>query len=60
MRRISAMLGILIIVGLVCILMWRVYLHHRQSGDQSDEPGVIAAGRTSAPSVARPLLYLPA
>ena len=37
------MLGILIIVGLVCILIWRVYLHHRQSGDQSDEPGVIAA-----------------
>ncbi len=51
MRRISAMLGILIIVGLVCILMWRVYQHHRQSGDQSDEPGVIAA-LTSAPSVA--------
>jgi hypothetical protein len=57
MRRISAMLGILVIVGLVCILMWRVYLHHRQSGDQSDEPGVIAAC-TSAPSVARPLLSL--
>ena len=55
MRRISAMLGILIIVGLVCILMWRVYLHHRQSGDDSDEPGVIAA-LASPPSVARPLL----
>jgi hypothetical protein len=42
-RRIGAMLGMIIIVGLVCILMWRVYLHHRQSGDESDEPGVIAA-----------------
>jgi hypothetical protein len=55
MRRIGAMLGIVIIVGLVCILMWRVYLHHRQSGDESDEPGVIAV-LANPPVVACPLL----
>ncbi len=42
-RRIGAMLGIVVIVGLVLFLMWRVYLHHRQVGDEDEEPGVIAA-----------------
>ena len=44
-RRLSAMLGIVIIVGLVLFMMWRVYQHHRQAGDEDDEPGVIAAIR---------------
>ena len=35
-----------IIVGLAILLAWRVYLHHIQSGDQQDEPGVIAAAAT--------------
>lgn len=42
-RRISAVLGILAIVVLVLLLMWRVYLHHRAGGDEDDEPGVIAS-----------------
>ena len=42
-RRIGAMLGIVVIVGLVFFLMWRVYQHHRQAGDEDEEPGVIAA-----------------
>jgi hypothetical protein len=42
-RRIGAMLGIVMIVGLVFFLIWRVYLHHRQAGDEDEEPGVIAA-----------------
>lgn len=36
------MLGIVIIVSLAVLLIWRVYLHHTQAGDQDDEPGVIA------------------
>lgn len=46
-RRISAVLGILAIVVLVLLLMWRVYLHHRAGGDEDDEPGVIASLSTS-------------
>jgi hypothetical protein len=37
------MLGIVVIVGLVFFLIWRVYLHHRQAGDEDEEPGVIAS-----------------
>jgi hypothetical protein len=44
MRRLTAMLGIIVIVGLALLLMWRVYLHHR-SGSDDDEPGVIAAAK---------------
>jgi hypothetical protein len=39
-RRISALLGIVIIVGLALTLMYRVYLHHRASGT-SEEPTVV-------------------
>ncbi|MGZ8796738.1 MAG: hypothetical protein ACXW2F_05280 [Thermoanaerobaculia bacterium] len=49
-RRISAMLGIVVVVGLALTLMWRVYLHHRAAGDEYDEPGVVAAAGT-APEV---------
>lgn len=51
-RRISAVLGILAILVLVLLLMWRVYLHHRAGGDEDDEPGVIAS--LSAPHSAGP------
>jgi hypothetical protein len=40
------MLGIVIIVGLSVLLMWRVYIHHRAAGDEDDEPGVIASAGT--------------
>jgi hypothetical protein len=39
------MLGIVVIVGLCLLLMWRVYLHHRAAGDEDDESGVIASTR---------------
>lgn len=42
-RRLGAMIGILVIVGLALLVMWRVYLHHRATGDNDEEPGVIAS-----------------
>ncbi|HUJ15492.1 MAG TPA: hypothetical protein VL284_17030 [Thermoanaerobaculia bacterium] len=47
-RRITAVFGMLAIVALLGILVWRVYLHH-QHGVGEDEPAVVR--------VARPLLY---
>lgn len=44
-RRIGAMLGIVVVVGLALTLMWRVYLHHRAAGEEYDEPGVVASAR---------------
>ena len=41
------MLAMVIIVGLALLLLWRVYLHHTQAGDQDDEPGVIAMVKTA-------------
>jgi predicted alpha/beta hydrolase len=46
-RRLSALIVMFVIVGLALLLMWRVYLHHRATGDEDDVPGVIAA--VSAP-----------
>lgn len=46
-RRLGAMLAMVMIVGLALLLMWRVYLHHTQAGDQDDEPGVIALVKTA-------------
>ncbi|MEO8036431.1 MAG: hypothetical protein ABI837_18485 [Acidobacteriota bacterium] len=39
-RRLVALLGILVVVSLLGLLMWRVYLHHNSSGDM-DEPTVV-------------------
>ncbi len=47
-RRLGAFIGIVVIVGLTVLLMWRVYLHHRAGGGGDDEPGVIAARVTPA------------
>lgn len=41
------MIAMVIIVGLALLLLWRVYLHHTQAGDQDDEPGVIAMVKTA-------------
>lgn len=41
------MLAMVVILGLVLLLIWRVYLHHTQAGDQDDEPGVIAAEKVT-------------
>ena len=41
-RRIGAMFGMVLIVGMTLFLMWRVYIHHKQAGGEDDEPSVIA------------------
>lgn len=41
-RRIGAMFGMVVIVGLAIFLMWRVYVHQKQTGGESDDISVIA------------------
>jgi len=45
-RRISALLGIVILTGLVLALMWRVYRHH-EGIRAHDEPAIVML-RTAA------------
>jgi hypothetical protein len=40
-RRVSALIGIILIVGLLIVLIWRVYLHH-ESRVPADEPAVVS------------------
>jgi hypothetical protein len=40
-RRISALFAMVALVGLLVILIWRVYLHH-EHGVSADEPAVVA------------------
>jgi hypothetical protein len=40
-RRISALFAMVALVGLLVILIWRVYLHH-EHGVSTDEPAVVA------------------
>jgi hypothetical protein len=46
-RRVTALLGIVALLGLVLILMWRVYVHH-QNGDVIDEPNVVSLDARAA------------
>jgi hypothetical protein len=46
-RRISALIGIVVIVGLVLILMWNVYLHH-EGVRVHEEPAIVALDATPA------------
>ena len=39
-RRLTALLGIAIVIGLVLTLLWRVYVH-RQSGGTENEPAIV-------------------
>jgi hypothetical protein len=41
LRRVTALLAMLAIVGLVLLLMWDVYLHHSRSG-ADDEPANVS------------------
>ncbi|HUP49630.1 MAG TPA: hypothetical protein VNA04_12665 [Thermoanaerobaculia bacterium] len=41
-RRVSAMLGIVVVIGLALALMWRVYLHHQRSRMPPDEPTLVS------------------
>lgn len=44
LRRLTAMIGIVILLGLALALMWRVYLHHERSLTPSDEPALVSLG----------------
>ncbi|HWS70689.1 MAG TPA: hypothetical protein VN605_01185 [Thermoanaerobaculia bacterium] len=39
-RRLTALIGIAIVIGLVLTLLWRVYVH-RQSGGALTEPAIV-------------------
>jgi hypothetical protein len=41
LRRITALLAMLAIVGLILLLMWDVYLHHSRAGSE-DEPASVS------------------
>jgi uncharacterized membrane protein len=34
LRRITALLAMVALIGLILLLMWDVYLHHNRSGDE--------------------------
>ena len=40
-RRVAALFVMVVLLGLVLILMWRVYLHHENSREP-EEPSVVA------------------
>jgi hypothetical protein len=40
-RRITALLAMVLLLGLVLLLAWRVYLHHAYGG-VTDEPAVVS------------------
>jgi succinate dehydrogenase hydrophobic anchor subunit len=40
-RRVTAVVGIILIVGLLIVLIWRVYLHH-ESRVPAEEPAVVS------------------
>ena len=46
-RRISALLGIVAIVGLALVLMWRVYLHHERAFHPEEPTLVSLFGRAA-------------
>ena len=43
MRRLGAMIGIVVLLGLVFALVWRVY-EHRKNSDEYDEPALVEMG----------------
>jgi hypothetical protein len=40
-RRVTAVFGMVALIGLLVVLVWRVYLHH-QHGVPSDEPAIVS------------------
>jgi hypothetical protein len=40
-RRLSALLGIAIVIGLMLTLMWRVYVHGENGNASADAPSVV-------------------
>jgi hypothetical protein len=47
LRRITAFLTIVLLVGLVLLLAWRVYLHHENAGG-GDQPEVVSVRSRAA------------
>ena len=47
LRRITAVLAMLAIVGLVFLLMWDVYLHHSRAGADDEPASVAILGRVA-------------
>ena len=45
LRRITALLAMLAIVGLMLLLMWDVYLHHSRAGSEDEPASVSILGR---------------
>jgi hypothetical protein len=46
-RRITALFAMAALIGLLVVLVWRVYLHH-EHGVSPDEPAVVAANAHAA------------
>jgi hypothetical protein len=40
-RRVTALVGMVALIGLLVVLVWRVYLHHEHAVP-SDEPAVVS------------------
>ncbi len=40
-RRVTALFGMVALIGLLVVLVWRVYLHHEHAVP-SDEPSVVS------------------
>ncbi len=41
-RRITAVVGMMALIGLLIVLVWRVYLHH-EHGASTEEPTVVSS-----------------
>ena len=47
LRRITALLAMLALVGLILLLMWDVYLHHSRAGSGDEPASVSLLGRAA-------------
>jgi uncharacterized membrane protein len=47
LRRVTALLAMIALIGLLLLLIWQVELHHER-GSASDEPAVVALGYVAA------------
>ena len=47
LRRITAFLAMIVIIGLLLLLIWQVELHH-EHGSAADEPAVVALSSRTA------------
>ncbi len=52
-RRVTALLGMVALIGLLLVLIWRVYVHH-QNATPVDEPAVVQVGPNGPLSTSLP------